>query len=142
MQACLSCSDILDMGQPQIAEMERIGKAYASAQEPGATAAFARQVRRVEGVVVQTYAAAAAVARKADDLQEVAEVWERMGRFCQTALQALAALKQKYPSCGTTELYDLVLDFKLAADKRYKGALEEAACLKMDFPAGLLPELS
>ncbi len=142
MQAFLSFSDILEVGRPQIAEMERIGNTYASAQEPGAIEAFARQVRRVEGVVVQTYAAAAAVARKADELQEVADVWEKMSWFCQAALQALAALKRKYPSCGTTELYDLALDYKLAADKRCKGALEEMACLKMDFPKGLLPEPS
>lgn len=142
MRACLSFNDILEVGQPQIAEMQRIGGFYPSAESPGACAAFTRQVRLVEGIVVQTYGVAASLARKAEDLNEVADVWNKMSRFCQSALAALTDLKHKYPYCGTPELSDLVLDYKLAADKRYNGALEEATCQKTEFPKGLLPKLS
>jgi hypothetical protein len=85
---------------------------------------------------------AAAMARKADELNEVAEIWREMSAFCQPALEILAVLKDKYPGCGTPELYDAVLDYKLAADKRYKGVQEEIACQKVDPPKGLFPELS
>jgi hypothetical protein len=118
-----------------------VGDAYPSADVPGAGAAFSRQTRVVEGVVTQTYAVAASLARKAEDLEEVAEIWRRTGEFCQSALQRLAKLKEKYPHCGAPELYDLVLDFKLACEKRHKGVLEEQACLSTDFPKGLLPDL-
>jgi hypothetical protein len=142
MNTCLSFSDILDVSQPQINEMQRIGNFYPDGSTPEASAAFTRQVRLVEGIVVQTYGVAAALAKKADDLNEVADVWRRMSRFCHSALQILADLKHKYACCGTTELYDLVLDYKLAADKRYTGTLEEATCQKTDFPKGLFPKLN
>jgi hypothetical protein len=121
--------------------MQRIGDAYASSDVPGACLAFTRQVRIVEGIVVQTYGVAAALARKADELSEVAEIWSRMSFFCRSAMVVLASLKNKYPYCGTPELYDMVLDYKLACEKRYRGAMEEAACQKTEFPKGLLPEM-
>src|SRR5438132_8934348 len=100
MKACLSFDEVLELGQPPLLEMERVGDAYASADVPGACAAFSRQARRVEGVVTQTYAIAASLARKAEDLEEVAEIWRRTSEFCQAALQRLANLKDKYPHCG------------------------------------------
>ncbi|MHB8520979.1 MAG: hypothetical protein ACYDH9_09480 [Limisphaerales bacterium] len=142
MSACLSFNEIVEVGQPQIAEMDRLGNLYPSADAPGACAAFTRQVRLGEGIVVQTYGVAAALARKAGELSEVAGIWKRMSQFCQSSLEVLARLKHKYPDCGTPELYDLVLDYKLAADKRFKGVMEEQACQKTDLPKGLFPELS
>lgn len=139
MKTCLSFSDILEINRPQISEMARIASQYSGAEAAGCEA-FARQVRLVEGIVVQTYGMAAALARKAEDLQEAAEVWRKMGAFCQSALEVLAGLRDKFPHCGTTELYDLVLDYKLAADQRYRGLQEEIACQKLEVPKGLFPE--
>ena len=65
-----------------------------------------------------------------------------MSFFCQSALAILTSLKHKYPDCGTPALYDMVLDYKLACDKRYRGAMEELACQKTEFPKGLLPEMN
>jgi hypothetical protein len=141
MKACLSFGDILGVGRPQVDEMQRIGDAFASAEVPGACEAFARQVSIVEGVLVQSYGIAAAMARKADDLNEVGEIWSAMSGFCQLALSSLATLKYKYPYCGTPALYDKALDYKLACDKRYRGAMEELACQKAEFPKGLLPQM-
>ena len=141
MKACLNFGDILEVGQPQIEEMQRIGDAYAGPDVPGACEAFTRQVRIVLGIVVQTYGVAAALTRKADELSEVAEIWSQMGFFCRSAMVILSSLKNKYPYCGTPELYDMVLDYKLACDKRYRGAMEELACQKTEFPKGLLPEM-
>jgi len=129
------------VSEPQIAEMRRVADAYPSADAPGAYAAFSRQARIVEGVVTQTYAIAASLTRKAEGLNEVAEIWNRTSKFCESALQQIARLRQKYPQGGVSELYDLVLDYKLACDKRHRGVLEEIECQRMDFPKGLLPEL-
>ena len=93
-------------------------------------------------MVVQTYALSAAMARKTEDLPEVADIWGKMSGLCDSVLQRLAGLKDKYPDCGAAELYDLVLDYKLAADKRCQGTLQEVTCQKTDFPKGLLPEMS
>ena len=141
MKACLSFNDILEVGKPQIQAMQSIGDAYPTADAPGARVAFTRQVRIVEGTVVQTYGAAATLARKAEDLTDIAEIWSEMSLFCRSALTILSGLKHKYPDCGTNELYDMVLDYKLACDKRYKGVMEEVACQNASFPKGLLPEM-
>jgi len=121
--------------------MQSIGDAYPNAEAPGACVAFTRQVRIVEGIVVQTYGVAASLARKADDLTEIAEIWSGMSRFCRSALTILSSLKLKYPYCGTNELYDMVLDYKLACEKRYKGVMEELSCQSTTFPKGLFPEM-
>ena len=141
MSACLSFSDFLEVGRPQIQEMQRIGDSYPAADVPGACVAFTRQVRIVEGIVVQTYGVAAALARKTADLNEIAEIWSRMSFFCRSALTILSSLKHKYPDCGTPELYDMMLDYTLACDKRYKGVMEELACQSASFPKELLPEM-
>ena len=137
MKACLDFDDILELGRPQIQEMQRIGEAYPTADVPGASAAFTRQVRTVEGIVIQTYGVAAALTGKSGDLNEVAEIWSRMSSFCSSAMATLSSLKHKYPHCGTPELYDMVLDYKLACDKRYRGVMEELECQKVEFPKGL-----
>ena len=103
--------------------------------------AFTRQVRIVEGIVSHTYGVAAALARKAEGLEEVADIWNRMSAFCRSAMEILSSLKDKYPDCGAPQLYDMALDYKLACDKRYRGAMEELACQKSEFPKGLLPEM-
>lgn len=141
MKTCLGFNDILDVGRPEIEEMQRIGDAYSSAEAPGACEAFTRQVRNAESVVLYTYRVAATLAKRAEELNEVAEIWSEMSSFCQSALHSLSNLKHKYPYCGTPELYDLVLDYKLACDKRFRNASEEMACQKAQFPKGLLPDL-
>ncbi|MBI5386713.1 MAG: hypothetical protein HZA90_18735 [Verrucomicrobia bacterium] len=141
MKACLGFDELLGAGQPQIGEMERLGALETKPDQPDAAAAFSRQVRILEGILVQNYGVAATLARKADDLQEVAEIWSRMGLFCQAALQSLARLKEKHPHGAAPELYDLALDYKLACDKRHRGVLEEIACQKTELPKGLFPEM-
>jgi len=142
MKPCLNFGDVVEVGRPRLEEMERVGNMYPNGDSVEACVAFTRQVGLVEGTVVQTYGIAAASTRKAEELSDVAEVWRATSQFCQSALEVLSKLKDKYPFCGTPQLYDVVLDYKLAADKRYRGAMEEAECQKMDFPKGLLPELS
>jgi len=142
MKTCLDFGEILEIGRPQIDELHRVGEAFPDADSEEACGQFTIQVRRLEGIVLTNYRVAAALARKGDDLREVASLWASMSQFCQAALQVLAQLKDRYPGCGTPELYDLVLDYKLAADKRYKGVAQELECLTTDLPKGLLPELS
>ncbi len=42
-----------------------------------------------------------------------------------------------YPQCGTPELYDLTLDYIIAAQGRRSQNMEDAECLKMPVPNGL-----
>ena len=139
MATCLNFEDILEIGRPQLEQLQQVGDSFPTADAPGACEAFAKQVRLLEGVLTQTYAIGVSIARRADDLHEVAHVWERMGLFCTAAVQRLTQLKQKYPYCGTPQLFDLSLDYKLACEKRLRSALEEIECQKQEIPKGLFP---
>jgi hypothetical protein len=140
MKPCVSFDDLLQINRPQIDEMQRIGDSFSDPNVPGACEAFTRQVKIVEGILVQTYGLGTALAKRAEDLLEVAEIWTGMSALCDAALQALSSLKDKYPYCGTPQLYDLALDYKLACDKRHRGVLEEIACQRTEFPKGIFPE--
>jgi len=139
MAICLNFEDLILIGEPQLDHLQQVGDAYADPGAPGACAAFAKQVRQLEGFITQAYVVAVSIAKKTDDLKEVANVWERMGLFCTSSLHTLAKLKDKYPYCGTSELYDLTLDYKLACNKRYRSVMEEIECQKQDLPMGLFP---
>jgi hypothetical protein len=140
MAVCLKFDDILDLGKPQLAHLEEVGNSFASMETPGACEAFAREVRLLESFLIQTYAVAVAVAKRADNFEEVAQVWQHMGLFCTKALHSLKKLKDKYPHCGTSQLFDLALDYKLACEKRFRGISEEIECQKQNLPKGLFPE--
>jgi hypothetical protein len=67
-------------------------------------------------------------------------LWKTMGDFCDCALTVLRDLKVKYQSCGTSQLYDLVLDYKGQAQKRYYQNLQDSECQPM--PPGLFPQMT
>lgn len=141
MSSCLAFDEILKINRPEIDRLREIGDSFEDVNQADACEAFGKQVQLLEGAVIQCYKIAAVVARKSADLTEVAQVWERMSRFCQLALEVLRSLKDKYPHCGTEQLYDLVLDYKLAADKRLKAVQEEIECEKRSaIPSGLFPD--
>jgi hypothetical protein len=142
MNTCLSFTEIVARNHAPVAEMQRLGARYADQKAPGASEVFRRQARLVESVLVQTYGLAASVARKAEALEEAAAVWRETSLLCNGVLAALSELRHRYPDCGAPQLYDLALDYKLSADKRFKEVQEEIACQKHPLPPGLLPALS
>jgi hypothetical protein len=142
MSTCLNFEEILEVGQPQLASLTEVSNSFPDVNQPGACQAFTRQVRLLESFIVQTYAIASSIAKKADDLDEVAKIWKEMSDFCTSAISTLSLLKGKFPYCGTSELYDLSLDYKLACDKRYRGVLQEIECRTTNLPTGLFPSQS
>jgi hypothetical protein len=66
-------------------------------------------------------------------------IWKEMTEYCESALAVLKDLKDKYFYCGTPELYDLVLDYRGEAQKRYYQNLQDSEC---QIPQGLFPEMT
>jgi hypothetical protein len=139
MAVCLSFDDILHLGTPRLAQLLQVGDSFDDVDSPGACEAFTKQVRLLEGFIIHTNGVAVSVSKRADDLAEVAAVWEHMGAYCGNTLHTLARLKDKSPDCGTPALYDLVLDYKLACEKRFRSVIEEMECQNEKIPAGLFP---
>ena len=142
MKPCLSFDELIEAGRPPLKELQRVGDSFFDPTSEEARTVFSRQVLLVEAMLRQTYGHAARLARKADNFDDAAEVWRRMASLCDLAIQLLLGLKDKYPRCGTGELYDLALDYRNACETRLKRTLEDKACLATEFPKGLLPELS
>lgn len=97
---------------------------------------------RVKSVIIHTYKIVSFAAIKEENPGKSAELWKGMAALCNLALEALKGLKETRPQCGTAELYNLVLDYKLASDKRYLSNMQDAEWAKIQIPQGLFPSQS
>src|SRR5215204_1897078 len=85
-----------------VSELEKIGRSL-NPQAPGSCEEFGRHVKKVEAALIHTYGIVAYVAMYQDRPSDAAELWSRMGDFCDLAINALRTLKERFPSCGTSE---------------------------------------
>ena len=141
MPFCLTFEQVFSTGVPRVEKLKVVGASLATYEEPGACEAFARQVSTLEDFLKETYGIAMIIARKEEDANEVASILRLMSDFCATAMNTLSGLKAKYPYCGTGELYDLALDYKMACDLRYNNLLAELECANQNLLTGLFPSL-
>jgi hypothetical protein len=123
--------DVLDtltaVNQCQVKEMESSGKTLDPLKE-GSCEVFSRHVANVESAIRHTYQVTAYLAVRESDPSIAAKMWMKMSAFCDDAIRVLRSLKDVYSHCGTSAVYDLALDYKLAADKRYVQNTEDAEC--------------
>lgn len=143
MSECLNFNDFLAAARPQVDAVRLVGARFSGSNDQNYRACqlFTAEVRKCEGTIRSCYAMAAQLCRGLD-ADVVAQIWKSIEGFCEFALSTLKELKDKYPDCGTPELYDLALDYKLACHKRHQGAMEEATCQKAAMPANLFPDPS
>jgi hypothetical protein len=119
--------------------MEKVGRAL-NPENPRSREAFGHQVRKVQAALIHTYGLVAYVAVYQKSPNDAAKLWHFMGEFCGLAINALRDLKERFPYCGAPELYDLALDYKLAADERYQQNVRDAECLTLKIPPNLFPK--
>jgi len=109
---------------------------------PPAGETFEKQVRSLESAIIGAYKIAVYLAKRTTDLKELCEIWKTASEICDSVLAAMKSLKESHPGCGTPQLYDLALDYKNAAFKRYQINLEGLQWEKTENPAGLFPKNS
>jgi hypothetical protein len=141
MNAALDLSDLTRLNQAPLDHMTELGAKLDVADEARRNA-FCREVAAVGGVLKQTYQAAALLAKRAANCEEAGQTWKTMSEYANRVMIVLSLLKDRYPDSGTAELYDLALDYKAAAEKRYQSNLEATLCQKTPLPEGLLPPLT
>src|SRR6266566_6617004 len=117
----------------QIAEMEKAAKEF-DPKKVGSCEVFSNQVRNVQAAVIHTYQLTAFASLQEADAAKAAVLWKEMVTFCEEALTALKMLKDRFPPCGAPELYDLALDYRSEAEKRYHQNLQDSECLKIPAP--------
>ena len=101
---------------------------------------FQKQVRLLESAVFSAYKIAVYLAKRTTDLKELCDLWKTASEICDAVLTTLKTLKDSHPECGAPELYDLALDYKNAAFKRYQLNLEALQWENTEIPAGLFPK--
>ena len=131
--------DVAVVNRCQITELNEAGKLEA---EPDACVLFSQKVQNLEAAIKHTYQIIAYRASKEPDPEKAAMLWKEMDEFCTLSLQSLKKWKDVFPSCGTPVLYDLTLDFKNEAYRRYLQNLQDAEWTKTPPPNGLFPKLT
>lgn len=122
----------------QVAEMEKWGEKL-DPNHADSCQKFWFHVRDVQSAIIHSYKIIAFSALREPDPKKAAGLWGEMSKLCEKAMAVMASLRSRYPQCGTSELYDLVLDYKIKADERYSSNLEDWECSKTPPPKGLFP---
>jgi len=125
----------------QIAEMEKAAEEI-DQKNPGWCEPFSKEVRNVQAAVIHTYHLTAFASLRESDPAKAAMLWKEMVTFCEEALTSLKTLKDRFPLCGTSELYDLALDYRREAEERYYQNLQDSECARTPAPKGLFPKMS
>ena len=139
MDKCLTIRDVTTIGRAPIDELRSIAADLNLADADSCTI-FGRRVAAVETVLKQTYKFAALMVRCSETPEQEAEIWMVMSEFSGFVITALQQLKDTSPHCGTPELYDLALDYNLAAQKRHSLTAESLQCQTSQMPDGLFPQ--
>ena len=118
----------------QVSELRKAGLNYSADN----CTDFYRHVRNAESAVIHTYQLTAFASIREKDPQKAAILWKDMVDFCESALTVLKDLNIKHPGCGASGVYDVALDYRAQAHKRYIQNLEDSECQSM--PEGLFPQ--
>ncbi|HTG42959.1 MAG TPA: hypothetical protein VK633_00385 [Verrucomicrobiae bacterium] len=135
----LDLATVDTLNRCNVSEMEKVGHAL-NPQVPGSCEEFGRHVKKVEAALIHTYSIVAYVSLHQKNPAEAAALWKHMGNFCDVAINALRTLKERFPFCGAPELYDMALDYKIAAEDRYQQNIRDSECLTLKIPADLFPK--
>ena len=121
--------------------MKKVGeKMTPTNQSQAQCVAFNLCVRNVQAAVIHTYQLTAFASLQEPDPGKAAVLWKEMSKFCESALVVLRSLKDSYPYCGAPELYDLALDYRSEAERRYADNQQDSECANP--PAGLFPKMN
>ena len=141
MTGCLTIEDITRLNREPIEELQSTAESL-DPQEADSCAIFARQVVQVEVTLKNTYKLAALLAKRSETPEQEAEIWQDMRKYSEAVISALNELKDTYPQCGTPGLYNLALDYRIAADARLSRIKESIQCQSLPMPDGLFPRMT
>ncbi len=86
--------------------------------EPDCTE-FLNCVVNVQCAIIHTYQMVAFMSVRESDPKKASELWKMVVDICDDALKALRELVKSNEACGTQELYDLALEYRGQANKRF-----------------------
>ena len=138
MNQCITLRDFAELTKEEVKSLERSAQSF----RPNDCQSFYKEVRSLESSVMQSYKVAVLLAKRTTDPNELSDIWKTASDICDSVLNLMKQLKDSKPECGTSQLYDLALDYKIAAFKRYENSLEDIQWKDQETPAGLFPKSS
>jgi hypothetical protein len=133
---CITMRDLAELTNEEVEQAERAASTY----KPSDCDSFYKRVRSLESLVTTGYKLAVVLAKRTEDSKELRDIWKSASDLCDPVLKAMKSIKDSQPDCGTSQLYDLVLDYKNAAFKRYQLNSEALEWQTKPAPAGIFPE--
>ena len=108
MNNCLRSSDFAELGTSAVKEFQR--RVHNLSDD--LCAPFHDEARCLETEILSFYKVAALHAKRADNLDQVASVWQTMARICDDAAKEIEALHKKHPECGAGSYRDKLIDLR------------------------------
>ncbi len=136
-----SCSNeaeayFTNMFVPVSSELERLGSIYPNGDSEEACVAFTEEVALHKATVKLAYRHIVTCLKGSSDLDEMIRCWNILIRFIDQSLDIVRDLRERFPYCGTPDLYNELLEYRTAATQRRDEAQEERECVG-EVPGGL-----
>lgn len=101
--------------------------------------AFSSQVRSVDAMIAHTYQLVAFDAVRMENPSQAADEWRKFSDLCTVALNVLLGAKERFPHCGTPDVYNRTLEYWQMAQGLYRQNQADSECLKIPIPEQLFP---
>ncbi len=108
MNNCLEVADFKELGSQFVGDFDR-----RIASIPGEMCSpFQDEARDLETQLLTVYQVIVRLARKSENLSQIAAWWKSMAELCDDAIARLGDLDQRHPGRGTDQYRDRLLDLR------------------------------
>lgn len=108
MNDCLEVADFREMSDQIVSEFDR----QVASISDGSCVEFHIQARDMETQLLTIYRMVVRLARKSEDLDQIARWWKSMGDMCDDSISRLDDLEKQHPGCGASWYRDRLTDLK------------------------------
>jgi hypothetical protein len=141
MSTCLTLKELVTPGERQIRDLQVTAQEFKGKTPEEYCTPIITRVTKITGMVGSVYAIMAQASKRAENTDEVIEIWEAAIKYRDSAARTLKDMCELFPACVDLGIVDEVLRFRSAAAKRHEEARKEKACLT-HVPQRLFPEQS
>jgi hypothetical protein len=108
MNNCLEVADFKELGNQFVGDFDR----RIAAIPDDMRGPFHDEARYLESQLLTVYQVVVTLARKSENLSQIAAWWKSMAEICDYAIARLGDLDQCHPGCGTDQYRDRLLDLR------------------------------
>lgn len=141
MSTCVTLEGLVGPGEQQIRDLQLTAQQFKGRTPEEYCTPITTRVTKITAMVGSVYAIMAQASKRAENIDEVIEIWDAAIKYCDSAARTLKDMCELFPACVDLGIVDEVLGFRSAAARRHEEARKEKACLTQ-MPQRLFPEQS